>query len=157
MTQVNYVALIKSAKVASRDILRTEKVNALLGYISNVEAKITELKASVERNAKSLARSEYELRIATHFESPDLAEITKDVEGNRKDNADFVANVEKAIAEHNAKIAEYNDKIAKWHSGESKVDLERLNSLAEGMVREKIGTDFNMGLYKTAESTEVTS
>jgi hypothetical protein len=157
MTTVNYKALIKSAKQAARDVLRTEKVNALLGYISNVEAKITQSNERVERAAKQLAREEYDLRIATEFEHPDLADITKNVEESRKRFAEYKSNEEKEVTALNEKIAEYNTKIENWHNGTSKVDLDRLNTMAEAMVREKVGVDFNMGLYTADANSESVS
>lgn len=152
MTSINYVELNKSAKNAARDVLRTEKVQALIGYKTTVDAKIVDLNASVERAAKNLAREEYELRIATQFESPDLADITKRVEEARESHAKFVANVNKAIEEHNAKLAEYDAKIENWNNGTSKVDTDRMNEMALKFVKDKIGADFNMGLYEAANT-----
>ncbi len=153
MTTVNYSALIKSAKNAARDVLRTEKVQALLGFIANVETKIAHVKESITRADKNLARSEYELRIATHFESPDLEDITKNTEDARASHAKFVESANKEIADHEAKIEEYKTKIENWHNGTSKVDADRMNEMAIKFVKDKVGTDFNMGIYEDAEKS----
>ena len=150
MTQINYVEFIKTAKNAARDVLRTEKVQALLGYISNVEQNIADVKARIERNNLELSREEYELRIATQFESPDLESKTKFVESQRTAYAERNVELEKEITEHEAKITEYKTKIENWHNGTSKVDADRMNEMAIKFVKEKVGTDFNMGLYEQA-------
>lgn len=152
MTSINYKALIKTAKAAARDVLRTEKVQALLGYIANVEAKIEHVKESIARADKDLARAEYNLRIATHFESPDLSDETKSTEDARERHAKFVESANKEIAEYTAKIEEYNTKIENWHNGTSKVDADRMNEMAIKFVKDKVGTDFNMGLYKESDA-----
>lgn len=154
MTSINYVEFIKAAKNAARDVLRTEKVNALLGFIANVNVKINNLKESLARAEKNLARSEYDFRIATHFESPDLADLTKSIEESRTSHAKYAENVAKEIADCEKKIEEYNTKIENWHNGTSKVDLDRMNEMAIKFVKDKVGSDFNAGAYKAA-TTEV--
>lgn len=150
MTSINYVELVTSAKTAARDVLRTEKVQALLGYISSVEANISNVKEGIEYATKQLARYEYDFRIAEHFESPDLEEQTKTINEQRESHVKFVEEAQKQIAEYETKVAGYNTKIENWHNGTSKVDAERMNDLAIKFVKDKVGSDFNAGLYAAA-------
>lgn len=154
MTQVNYKAIVTSAKKAARDVLRAEKVEALVGWIAGMTNRIAELNASVEADAKILAMAEYDLRVATEFNHPRLEEITKRTEEVATRHAEFKASVAESIKECEAKIEEYNTKIENWNNGTSKVDKDRLTALALEMVKNKIGADFNMGLYEAeAEAT----
>lgn len=155
-TQINYIALIKSAKRAARDVLRTEKVEALLGYISSQEANIKNSEKRIEEINLDLERSEYELRIATQFASPDLEAITKRVENAREQAAKAVETCNESIAACKEKIAEYNTKIENWHNGTSKVDADRQASMALSFVQDKLGASFVRGEYDAAVS-EVTS
>ena len=152
MPTINYVEIVTNAKRAARDYLRSEKVQALLGYIAGVEREISDSNRRVENAKHALAVQEYNFRIAEQFQNPDIEEIRSNLEKSREDLAKYVARESEFVAVREAKIAEYNTKIENWKNGTSKVDLERMNTMALAMVREKIGKDFNMGLYEAANN-----
>ena len=152
MNLINYKDLVVSAKKAAKDVLRAEKVQNLLGYIANVNESINFQKKAIERHEKELARDEYALRIATQFESPDLETITKTTEEARTYHSERITSITKEITELEAKVEEYNTKIEKWNNGtsETKLSLDLINSMAATFVKNKIGNDFNLGLYTEA-------
>ena len=174
--QTNFKNLIKTARSASRDILRAEKVSALLGYIQNQEARLTqrsEDRKTLEEKAektlatatKVLARSEYTLRVAQDTSNPDLEDIDKDtvkaretfetfkknnkasITATLKEHDEYTVEVKKEVDE---KVAEYNGKIEAWNNGESKVSGDRMKSMALEMIKDRVGQSFVQGQYDDA-------
>lgn len=180
MQNPNYTKLVKEARAAARDILRSEKVSALLGYLRNVEAKIKHIvngRTALEDNAKKtlevaaheLAKAEHRLAVATSTSDPDVDKITKATEAARKSYADLEVSVAKNLKrsledyddsaaprtkELEEKVKEYTDKIAKWNSGESKVCYADMETIALRLIRDKVATDFNMNIYEGADGDE---
>lgn len=178
--QTNYTAIITSARAAARDILRTEKVSALLGFIRNQKAKISSLKKSresiVTRFEKSIAKSEatveraaYNLKLAQDTNNPDVADFKTSYENAEARHNDYVGeatvrhtrdledfDVEAAITTKavEEKIAEYEAKIADWDNGKSKVDFAEMVSLANSLAAGRVKEAFNAGEYDNAPAED---
>ena len=150
MSSINYKEVVTQARHAARDVLRTRKVNALLGYIRNVNAKIKSIKASVEQDAKILATQEYDLRIATEFENPNLESMQKSVAKTKERHEEFAEAQAKEVKACEDKNAEYEEKIENWNTGKSKVSYDEMCSIALGMVQTRIGETFSQGEYDDA-------
>lgn len=181
--ETNYQTLVKSARNAARDVLRSEKVSALIGYIRNQKAKITVIETTIERanerNAKLITGLEkaievvkYETRIAEETNHPEfetikemndekLEMLNSDLEAQKKVDAEQAERLQKELEATteavNEKVTEYEEKIEKWNTGESKVDYERMTSMAIDLVRQRVGASFTQGDYDAAVTADDTN
>lgn len=153
MTNINYSNLVTTSRLAARDVLRSEKVSALLGYIRNVNAKISDLRLCIEQANHYLSLDEYEFNVKAQFNHPDLARLTEVIEAKRKKTAEQIEDLEKNIKDQEAKIAEYNTKIENWQTDVSKVDYDAMCALALSMIQERVGSEFNKGVYDEVVNT----
>lgn len=178
--QINYTSTLKAAKAAARDMIRTEKVSDLLGWIKGQNARVTKAEENIEQVLKEtnekleeagmrLQRIAYTLKMATETGNPDLEDITEDckeketfylaqIDKITNESADYVTElnteldiIKKAVA---LKVAEYEEKIENWNTGKSKVDAERQTSIAVTITKARIEESFKRGDYDTVENTE---
>lgn len=173
MQTINYESFVKSARAAARDILRSRKVSALLGYIRTQKAKIKAVVKGREdlekrhaetlaESAKTVERTAYQLRLAEETNNPDLENIKGTYEETKKEHDAFVAEQEvsnkRELEDYDArgkettkaaeeKIAEYHEKIENWQNGTSKVDFTEMVALAESMMQSRVVDAFNEGEY----------
>ena len=171
--QTNFKTLSTSAKLAARDYLRAEKVTALTGYIATVEAKIEAIakgrekitdyhKQEQEYETKKLARAKHTFDVATSTENPDLDTLKKNYDEmkerfsefekaaavrNRRELEDYDTRAELDKEAYEAKIAEYEEKIEAWETGKSKVDKQRMYTMALDIIKSRVSASFSQGDY----------
>jgi len=177
MQTINYESFVKKARAAARDILRTRKVSALLGYIRTQEAKIKKVikgrkeveerhAKAIERSEKTLERAAYQLRHAEETGNPDVASfktaydeakaaheafLAESTVSNTRELEDYDARGAEVTKAAEEKVAEYREKIANWQNGTSKVDFEEMVSLAEALMEGRITDAWNEGEYDDVE------
>lgn len=173
MQTINYKSVITSARAAARDILRTEKVSALLGYIRNQKAKIKQAKTrrdeivkrheeAVKAQEATVAQAAYNLKLATDTGNPEVETFQKAYDkavarkdeflakaeiSNARELEDYDAQAAETVKAAEEKIAEYEGKITAWQDGTSKVCFEDMVALANSLVRGRVTDAFNEGEY----------
>jgi len=153
-TTKTYAEVTKEAKLAARDILRAEKVSALLSFKKNLKVtfeadkkNIEEIMATVE---KKQAVKEFEANAidAAHplkeEKMKEVAEMRKLVDEQNNERANHIKELEKNFAE---KTKEYNDKIEAWNTGKSLVSADALKTLTEKLVTRHFEEVFISGVY----------
>jgi len=138
--------LALSIKVAAcrdkaREILRGQAINRILTVILQEEKCLTSAKEYPTNYTKEVARTEYALS-KLDPKDPDYAEkktnTEKAIESRKKDLERATKQSEADSERYTQNIESYKKEIAKWETGEYKVSMDSMESLANELIKKDI-------------------
>ena len=145
----SYTDLVAEAKKRARDVLRAEKIAK---WLSRKAALENTIKTATENLAKSAGYYEQESAVALfeanhlHEDHPARADRIAAAQKLADENTKYVDEMKeretKYLTDLDKELSEVNKAITEWTDGTRKVDLDRLNTLANEFVKEAVKDDF---------------
>lgn len=129
------VTKIEEYKKIARETLRMDLINPRLSRIAGFKTEITRLEDNIKSNEHEIKVEEYEISKLDQ-DHPDYEKKKEFKELAITHLTENTERLNKNIEDLQKEVTEQEEGIAKIESGETKVSLDRLNSLVEDMTRQ---------------------